>query len=693
MVDLNALYNSKQAASNGGLDLNAVYTGKKQGLDLNALFSGKATPVNLNVIEKIESNGNNNATSSTGAKGLYQFMPDTAYEYSKRLFGTGTHDASSLSPEQQKAMANAYFSDLLKEFNGNAEEAIAAYNWGQGNVEKDVKEHGANWLDYAPQETQNYVEKYERLASPSHGYDHAEREDMTSGEYMSNQFAQLKDLWKGGVAEINKLTGNEYSEKDIDEAKDALNSGEGKAVKTEAAIAASIVAPEAVPELAEYGIAGKGASWLGKGLTSSLAYQAVDKGDVSLADTAKDMATGAAMEGGMRAIAAPAAKQVRRMFNALVEASKDNPELERATRKYLAHSRALDLGKHWRDLREVNPNATMLDAFKEMSEAVPELFESEEAKNDLYALTKPYKNNGSHSGFIDAMKEGKASYLEEAKSLAKTDAELKRIKMLAEANEQIGDVFIPKDVIPRTIWQDIGEKAGKYAGFSNWTPLKSRVALDKLKSQSEALVKDLKADIRRIRRERAKIAGKTGASITSKRTALAAQERLNLKMIEYLRDGMKGKKVKINDVSQAIKNAQEEQFNKNKFNGLTKRFKNISDKMEAYNLAELSTDESLVEQASTTVLKKGYKLLGHAAPLAAPFIHAAPVLPVVATVAGKMARANKANNLKFASSLVKAVENGSMTKEEAEKAITDWVYIEAKAVNRLGATYQEAREQ
>lgn len=693
MATLDSLINSNQSS---GKTLDDLISGNTQGTStLDSLIQGRTgnpVPVNLSAIEQIESAGNNNATSSTGAKGLYQFMPDTSYEYSKRLFGTGTRDASTLSPEKQKEMASAYFKDLLKEFNGNIDEAIAAYNWGQGNVENDVKEHGANWLDYAPQETQNYVEKYDRLSSPSRGYDHAEKggdahwmpslDDME--ETMSTNFKQIKDLWKGGVAEINKLTGNEYSEKDIDEAKDALNSGEGQSMKTSAAMAASLVAPELVPEIEAAGIAGKGASWLGKGLASSLAYQGVDSGKIDALRTAEDMATGAALEGSLRLVARPAIKQISQMYDALTEANRENPILATTTRKYLSYSRALDLGKHWKNLREVNPKATLLDAYNDMAQAVPELFKSPEAVEELKRLTRPYKMNGSHTEFLDAMKAGKASYLEEAKSLAKSDAEMRRIKAIAEANEEIGQVLIPDEVIPSTLMQKAGQKFGDWVGYSEFSPIKKAQALRKLKPQSDSLIKDLKADTRRIRRERAKIANKSGASITSKRTALAAQERLNTKMIQYLNEGMKGNKVKINDVAQAIKDAQEEQFNTGKFNGLTRRFKNLSDKMEAFNLASLSTDEGLIEAAGKHVIRKTLKTGAHLVGLHNP------VIPAIATVAGKASKFSKASNLAFASKLVKAVEDGSMTEEDAEKAIKQWRTTKAKVAGKLGTSLQES---
>lgn len=687
MATLDSLINSNQSS---GKTLDDLISGNTQNTPtLDNLIQGRTdnpVPVNLDAIEQIESAGKNNATSSTGAKGLYQFMPDTSYEYSKRLFGTGTRDASTLSADQQKEMASAYFKDLLKEFNGNIDEAIAAYNWGQGNVEKDVKAHGSHWLDYAPQETQNYVEKYDRLTSTSpHKYIHETTDDNSSGmAYFSNQWEQIKDLTKGAAQEINKLTGNEYSQKEIDIAKDALGSSEGQTMKTAAAVAASVVAPELVPELEAAGVAGKGASWLGKGLASSLAYQGVDTGNVSLKQTAEDIATGAALEGSLRALARPAIKQVGKMFEALTEAGRENPELQQATRNYLAHSRAVDLGKHWNNLREVNPKATLLDAYNDMAKAVPELFESPEAVEELKRLTRPFKMNGSHTEFLDAMKAGKASYLEEAKSLAKSDAEMRRIKSIAEANDEIGKVLIPDEVLPSTLMQKAGQKFGDWVGYSEFSPIKKAQALRKLKPQSDSLIKDLKADTRRIRRERAKIANKSGASITSKRTALAAQERLNTKMIQYLNEGMKGNKVKINDVAQAIKDAQEEQFNTGKFNGLTRRFKNLSDKMEAFNLASLSTDEGLIEAAGKHVIRKTLKTGAHLVGLHNP------VIPAIATVAGKASKFSKASNLAFASKLVKAVEDGSMTEEDAEKAIKQWRTTKAKVAGKLGTSLQES---
>lgn len=80
--------------------------------------------------------------SRVGATGLFQFMPATAKEY-----GVDPTD-----PESSIDGAARYLKWLLKQTNGNERAAVAAYNWGIGNVRK----HG---LSKAPEETRNYLAK------------------------------------------------------------------------------------------------------------------------------------------------------------------------------------------------------------------------------------------------------------------------------------------------------------------------------------------------------------------------------------------------------------------------------------------------------------------------------------------------------------------------------------------------------
>lgn len=97
----------------------------------------------LNSVMMAESSGNPEAVSPKGARGLFQFMPETAKAYNL---------ADPHNPEQSVTAAGAMFRDLFKQFNGDPDKVLAAYNWGSGNVDKK----GMNML---PPETQSYIQK------------------------------------------------------------------------------------------------------------------------------------------------------------------------------------------------------------------------------------------------------------------------------------------------------------------------------------------------------------------------------------------------------------------------------------------------------------------------------------------------------------------------------------------------------
>jgi Transglycosylase SLT domain len=98
----------------------------------------------LNAVRHVESGGNPNAVSPRGARGPYQFMPATAAS-----LGLGEEDVTD--EVKSRAAAKTMLQRLTDKF-GSKELAFAAYNWGEGNLEK----HG---IDKAPEETQNYVKK------------------------------------------------------------------------------------------------------------------------------------------------------------------------------------------------------------------------------------------------------------------------------------------------------------------------------------------------------------------------------------------------------------------------------------------------------------------------------------------------------------------------------------------------------
>ncbi len=118
-------------------------------------------PMELALLPFIESAFNPEAFSRAKASGMWQFMPATGKDFklTQNIFRDERRDVI-----QSTDAALDYLQRLYNMF-GDWELALAAYNWGEGNVSKAIKRNQAKKLptDYAslkmPDETRNYVPK------------------------------------------------------------------------------------------------------------------------------------------------------------------------------------------------------------------------------------------------------------------------------------------------------------------------------------------------------------------------------------------------------------------------------------------------------------------------------------------------------------------------------------------------------
>ena len=104
-----------------------------------------------------ESGFNPNAVSPKGAVGLMQLIPPTAQRYGVTAGKGSTIEEKLTDPKTNIKAGARYLADLIKRFPGRLELALAAYNAGEGAVQR-----AGNKIPNYP-ETQNYVKTVMQL--------------------------------------------------------------------------------------------------------------------------------------------------------------------------------------------------------------------------------------------------------------------------------------------------------------------------------------------------------------------------------------------------------------------------------------------------------------------------------------------------------------------------------------------------
>lgn len=135
----------------------SVLSSNRQLIDyIEYTFVTKGLPRHLKNLAVIESGLDPTQTSGAGAKGVWQFMSSHANGY-------GLTDENRSDMYKSTKTAAVSLKNLYKKY-GNWITVVAAYNCGEGNIQKAMtKANSRIYSDfgrYLPAETQNHVKKY-----------------------------------------------------------------------------------------------------------------------------------------------------------------------------------------------------------------------------------------------------------------------------------------------------------------------------------------------------------------------------------------------------------------------------------------------------------------------------------------------------------------------------------------------------
>ncbi|HEY0375662.1 MAG TPA: transglycosylase SLT domain-containing protein [Pyrinomonadaceae bacterium] len=121
------------------------------------IFREEGVPEDITWLGQVESGWRPKAYSPAAASGLWQFIPGTGRTYGLRQ--TAWVDERNSFEKATRASAK-YLKDLYNHF-GDWQLAMAAYNTGQGNIDRAIARAGSRsyWqiFPYIAQETRNYV--------------------------------------------------------------------------------------------------------------------------------------------------------------------------------------------------------------------------------------------------------------------------------------------------------------------------------------------------------------------------------------------------------------------------------------------------------------------------------------------------------------------------------------------------------
>ncbi|MGO8763993.1 MAG: lytic transglycosylase domain-containing protein [Limisphaerales bacterium] len=136
--------------------------------ELKPIFTAQNVPPALVWVAEAESGFDRNALSPAGAAGLFQLMPDTA-----RRFGLSLWPRDQRYQPEPSATASARYLKYLHDHFKDWRLALAAYNAGEGSVQKLLDHYQTDNYDaiaqHLPAETQMYVPRVEAILRQREG--------------------------------------------------------------------------------------------------------------------------------------------------------------------------------------------------------------------------------------------------------------------------------------------------------------------------------------------------------------------------------------------------------------------------------------------------------------------------------------------------------------------------------------------
>jgi membrane-bound lytic murein transglycosylase D len=135
---------------------------------LKSIFIAQKVPAALVWVAEVESAFDRRAESPAGAAGLFQLMPDTA-----KHFGLSLWPFDQRFQLQPSATASAQYLKKLHDHFGDWRLTLAAYNAGEGRVQKLLDRYKTKNYDdissHLPAETQMYVPRVEAIIKQREG--------------------------------------------------------------------------------------------------------------------------------------------------------------------------------------------------------------------------------------------------------------------------------------------------------------------------------------------------------------------------------------------------------------------------------------------------------------------------------------------------------------------------------------------